>query len=821
MKKKFLSMVLAVTMALSLVTFQTAAAASKFTDTGASAYGEAIEVITALGIMNGNSATTFNPTGNLSRGAAAKIICNMLLTPEVANVISKSPTKFSDVPESNTYSGYVAWCEDRGIISGYADGTFKPFNTLSGNAFLKMLLGALGYDQNLEGYVGTGWGNNVKLQAVQLGYIDSDFNGGGTVARDYACQLAFLTLQKDMVEYGTTPARGKFHVQSISGTNVTDVNGDGVVQFAEDKFKGLKSSATEDAFGRPGKEWTRNSDANVIASIAYTPVKTYYTNVDAKTIYADLGMKNPSSNCVLYLNGGTKVENITLNATSNTTLSQMAGASSGIIGNGTVVEAYLKEDGAAVLCAITWHAGKVASVQRATVSTERTVTIANAAGTQSVYQTDDYATGDVVAYTYSEKRENGAALGVQDVRELGSIQGKLARAIPTQSMTVGSITYSFLNTARFPGGSDGSLVIGDEYLVYLLTLNGERFAAWVEEVEAVEAKADGYALLRAFNAGNRFNNVHAQARLLFEDGQERTVTLDRVDVDGLAEDILVSYTVKSNEYTLDANLGANAFTASRFDIVNGERNAFNLNGSSADVAVDNNTVFVVMVNNAFRVYTGFRNVPNITGNGTDLAYTYAENGTAKVVYVLGGTLSTTSRDLTFIAANSVSRNVTRDTTDYRTFQAVVNGQITTVRVKADTLFTSTVNGASRSLTVGSSSLSDTDYEFEGAYGPDKSLVLNNTTSGMDGIVSAGSFSSAGMEVRQAVGFSKASSGNEIVIGGASLDLASSVQVYRVTSAGAISRVTVASMAAEDEDDVVIYTYDLDNDVITNLFWLQV
>ena len=37
------------------------------------------------------------------------------------------------------------------IIDGYADGTFRPSGTLTGFAFLKMLLTALGYDSDHRG----------------------------------------------------------------------------------------------------------------------------------------------------------------------------------------------------------------------------------------------------------------------------------------------------------------------------------------------------------------------------------------------------------------------------------------------------------------------------------------------------------------------------------------------------------------------------------------------------------------------------------------------------------------------------------------------
>ncbi|MBM6852564.1 S-layer homology domain-containing protein, partial [Oscillibacter valericigenes] len=68
-------------------------------------------------------------------------------------------------PAGSSFAGYIAFCVERGLISGYADGTFRPTGTLTGFAFLKMLLGALGYDQSIEGYTGTNWTVNVAGRA--------------------------------------------------------------------------------------------------------------------------------------------------------------------------------------------------------------------------------------------------------------------------------------------------------------------------------------------------------------------------------------------------------------------------------------------------------------------------------------------------------------------------------------------------------------------------------------------------------------------------------------------------------------------------------
>ena len=153
--KKFLSLVLALVMTMSLVTVS--AGAKDFSDDDSITYQEAVDVISEIGVVDGYTGGDFKPTDVLTRGAAAKIICNLILGPTTASALSASSAPFKDVPVSNTFAGYITYCAQEKIINGYSDGTFRPTATLSGNAFMKMLLGALGYDSSVEGYTGPNW----------------------------------------------------------------------------------------------------------------------------------------------------------------------------------------------------------------------------------------------------------------------------------------------------------------------------------------------------------------------------------------------------------------------------------------------------------------------------------------------------------------------------------------------------------------------------------------------------------------------------------------------------------------------------------------
>ena len=99
--KKFLSLVLALVMTMSLVTVS--AGAKDFTDNSKINYAEAVDVMSAVKVIDGYADGSFNPSATLTRGAAAKIICNLILGPTTANALwlTPLPTRTSPPPTSS------------------------------------------------------------------------------------------------------------------------------------------------------------------------------------------------------------------------------------------------------------------------------------------------------------------------------------------------------------------------------------------------------------------------------------------------------------------------------------------------------------------------------------------------------------------------------------------------------------------------------------------------------------------------------------------------------------------------------------------------
>ena len=301
--KKFLSLVLALAMAMSLVVVNTSA--KEFTDDADITYDEAVAVVSEIGIVDGYTDGSFNPTNGLTRGAAAKIICNLILGPTTAAELHADTAPYSDVPITNEFAGYIAYCSQQGIISGYANGTFRPAAPLTGYAFMKMLLGALGYDQYTEGYTGENWSIAVAKQAIGIGLnagLTDEFNGVDYVNREEACLYAFNTLQADLVEYdtvinttinGQTVTIGNSIPQSkkwgSSATRINNIKNDQYIQFAEQYFNKLVRDEDIDDFGRPSNVWTYNGE-EIGTYVDWTKMVSEYTEAfEYGDLYNDIG----------------------------------------------------------------------------------------------------------------------------------------------------------------------------------------------------------------------------------------------------------------------------------------------------------------------------------------------------------------------------------------------------------------------------------------------------------------------------------------------------------------------------------------------------
>src|SRR4051794_18804007 len=124
MKKFILLIVLFV---FSLSGFKAYATPDSFSDLQPShPFYEEMVFLEAEGIITGYSDGTFRPDEEVTRAVAAIMIGRALdLNGE------QRETRFSDVGAAQKASGYIASAVTEGIIQGYSDGTYRPYETVT------------------------------------------------------------------------------------------------------------------------------------------------------------------------------------------------------------------------------------------------------------------------------------------------------------------------------------------------------------------------------------------------------------------------------------------------------------------------------------------------------------------------------------------------------------------------------------------------------------------------------------------------------------------------------------------------------------------
>jgi hypothetical protein len=102
---------------------------------------EAVRNLYCAGVISGYSDNTFRPYNNTTRGQLTKIVVlafgMQLYTPP-------QPT-FSDVPASHTFYQYIETAAHEGLVSGYSDGTFRPGNDVTRGQLSKIVVEAAGW----------------------------------------------------------------------------------------------------------------------------------------------------------------------------------------------------------------------------------------------------------------------------------------------------------------------------------------------------------------------------------------------------------------------------------------------------------------------------------------------------------------------------------------------------------------------------------------------------------------------------------------------------------------------------------------------------
>ena len=683
--KKFLSLVLALVMTMSLVTVS--AGAKDFTDSTKIQYAEAVDVMSAVKVIDGYADGSFNPSATLTRGAAAKIICNLILGPTTASALVADAAPYKDVPTNHTFAGYIAYCQKEGIISGYADGTFKPANSLTGYAFMKMLLGALGYKAEQEGYTGPNWSIQVAKRAMNIGLKDGligDFNGVKAVNREEACLYAFNALQATMVEYekNSTVTVGNITIKDTSDAKeMTCVKGsgndgnidlDGKVQFAEKYFTDLKLEDGSDDFGRPANTWKVKKDevgtfanrGDLVATYTKKATKADIYSAVGKTVYDDLTDTKDPATLTVWFDG---VKTVVKTADVDSYIEKNNSGKSNGTANGDLTEVYVDDDNNVTIVTIRTYVFQAAAdydskKEQINLTTDSTKYDTDITLDDRTVSLDDYA-------VIKDLKEDDYVLVTAVVNKAGKYEIKSVEKAETKtaevtgykyqdSVTAGSDTYKYSATAS--GIKDTQYNVGKQ-----ATLVFDKYG-YIIAIEESVVLSD-YVFIEDFGSTSGLNKK-AVANAVFPDGTDAEIVVKEA-FDGTKQETVKStiagwtiasgndhsgwYTYSknsSNEYTLyniESKYAPTNDKTYKYDSgdrtvsVNSRVNPFEASAGAGDVtSVLANDDTVVVVNDTkgdYTVYTGVKNFPGITltaAGSTAKVYTiHKTSGYASLIYI--------------------------------------------------------------------------------------------------------------------------------------------------------------------------------------------
>lgn len=183
--KKVLSIVLSIAMVLCMMpamafagTATASQAAASYSDTVGTPCEGAVNVLHALGVVDGYTDGTYKPEQVVTRAEMAKLIVTAL---GLADYASATTSKFTDMGAASWAIPYVEYASNLNIVNGYGYGLFGPNDTVTYEQAVTMIVRALGYTDDCNEMNGS-WPAIYVQKATALGLFDNVVNGGSAGA---------------------------------------------------------------------------------------------------------------------------------------------------------------------------------------------------------------------------------------------------------------------------------------------------------------------------------------------------------------------------------------------------------------------------------------------------------------------------------------------------------------------------------------------------------------------------------------------------------------------------------------------------------------
>ena len=679
--KRALSLTLASVMLLGMMVIGTSAAS--YPDVDKDNNVEAIEVLQAVGVMQGDDKGNFDPDRTVSRNEMAIVMAKLLNLDY--NYYSES-CPFWDVPDYA--KPYVGACFANGIVSGYSATQYGGADTVTAVQAASMMMRALGYFQHESDYA-DGFVISTVRQASKIGlFKDINASQDSPLTRDQVAQLTLNTLESGMVEAKKTTSditvgsgdtavtingaveyvyvtsddsKIKDAIDNVEATTIGVNNGGYIVELGEKLYNGdlkkygekTNGSADEfDDFGRPSVTWTYKNDKVGTYAKEADLIATYTKKVSKGDIYGLLSsavrsdLEKASGGSALTVTvDGQKIKAGNTSADASTwyvrnssdavyTFPNVTGSSR----NGTLTEVYLDKENNVDIVIINTYVYQATSDYSSSrddvkMAPAGDTTLALKAGELTLkgedFNIQDVKTDDYLLITAAS--ETGTAYEVQSVKVAEKVTGEVTGYADKDSVTIDGTTYNYSATCDKNGSyvRDTTYTVGQDAVVVV-----DEYGYVIAVDEAVSSNS--FVFIKK-TGGTSGLNSKAVGDAYFTDGSNEEITIDRIDTVKSANTIATGTSTYGNKwYTYSVNsdgkyvlysLGSGRSNANKPYTASG-REQIVINGrvdflkDSSAIANDKTIMLVKDKDGDVTAYTGTTNIPDIFLPGTKTATVY-------------------------------------------------------------------------------------------------------------------------------------------------------------------------------------------------------
>jgi N-acetylmuramoyl-L-alanine amidase len=172
-------------------------------------------------IINGYPDGTFRPESNVRRGQAVVMLGRVLKW----DISQTNTSPFKDVPANSDDNRYIIEAAKRGIVSGYDDGTFRPYESLTRGQMSAILQRVYKYPTHFTipfvDVKSTHWAYSpiqaLASNGIVTGYTDNTFKPQQYTSRKHYSMMLARTLQPSF--------KPPMYMKVKAGTTKLDVHG--------------------------------------------------------------------------------------------------------------------------------------------------------------------------------------------------------------------------------------------------------------------------------------------------------------------------------------------------------------------------------------------------------------------------------------------------------------------------------------------------------------------------------------------------------------------------------------------------------------------